>query len=105
VIFALKLFFCEYASKGTAHAQLAAYRRYLERRLDRYEALRESEADLGSVYPGHVLEHGIARARATLAWIDTTVSALAQASPSKRRTRLRRASIDRTGHQRKERAR
>jgi PadR family transcriptional regulator, regulatory protein AphA len=105
VVFALKLFFCEFASTGTAQAQLAAHRRYLERRLDGYEALRESGADLASVYPGHVLEHGIARARATLAWIDTTVSALAQASPSQRGTRLRRASIDSTGHQRKERAR
>jgi DNA-binding PadR family transcriptional regulator len=79
VVFALKLFFCDFASAGTAHAQLAAYRRYLERRLERYEALLEGPALFHSVYPGHVLEHGIARIRATLAWIEETAAALPSA--------------------------
>jgi PadR family transcriptional regulator AphA len=79
VVFALKLFFCEFASEGTALAQLDAYRRYLERRLERYEALRAAPALFDSAYPGHVLEHGIARLRATLAWIDETAAALPSA--------------------------
>lgn len=88
VVFALKLFFCEFASAETAQAQLVAYRRYLERRLERYEALREGPARFNSVYPGHVLEHGIARTRATLAWIEETAAALPSvsvASPASRR--------------------
>jgi DNA-binding PadR family transcriptional regulator len=76
VVFPLKLFFCEFASEGTADAQLAAYRRYLERRLERYEALREGPRRLPSDYPQHVLEHGIARIRATLTWIDETAAVI-----------------------------
>ena len=79
VIFPLKLFFCEFASPATAQAQLAAYRRFLERRLVRYEALRESPRRSASTYPQHVLEHGIARIRATLAWIDETAAAFDRA--------------------------
>jgi DNA-binding PadR family transcriptional regulator len=88
VVFALKLFFCEFASADTAHAQLAAYRGYLEGRLERYEALRDGPARFDSAYPAHVLEHGIARIRATLAWIDETTLALPSAplaSPARRR--------------------
>jgi DNA-binding PadR family transcriptional regulator len=76
VVFPLKLFFCEFASAGTAQAQLAGYRRFLERRLDSYEAIRESPPDLPSDYPRFVLEHGIARVGATLAWIDETTATL-----------------------------
>jgi DNA-binding PadR family transcriptional regulator len=74
VVFALKLFFCEFASPATALAHLGAYRRYLERRLDAYERLEE----LGShrSYAQHVLGHGLARVRATLAWIDETSAAI-----------------------------
>jgi DNA-binding PadR family transcriptional regulator len=78
VVFALKLF-CEFASADSAQAQLAGYRRYLERRLERYEALRDGPARFDSAYPGHVLEHGIARIRATLAWIENTAGALPSA--------------------------
>jgi PadR family transcriptional regulator, regulatory protein AphA len=80
VVFALKLFFCEFASVDTAQAQLDAYRRYLERRLERYEALREGPARFDSVYPAHVLEHGIARIQATLGWIEETAAALPSAT-------------------------
>jgi PadR family transcriptional regulator, regulatory protein AphA len=76
VIFPLKLFFCEFASPGTAQAQLAAYRRFLERRLQTYEALREGPRLFASDYPRYVLERGIARVRATLIWIDETTNAL-----------------------------
>jgi PadR family transcriptional regulator AphA len=76
VVFPLKLFFCEFASPGTAQAQLGGYRRFLERLLDDYEAIRESPPRLASDYPRFVLEHGIARVRATSRWIDETVAAL-----------------------------
>jgi DNA-binding PadR family transcriptional regulator len=79
VVFPLKLFFCEFGSADTAQAQLAGYRRYLERRLERYEALREGPARFDSVYPRHVLEHGITRTRATLGWIEETAAALPSA--------------------------
>ncbi len=74
VVFALKLFFCEFASAGTAPTQLAAYRRFLTRRLERYEALRDGPRRFDSIYPQFVLEHGIKRAQAALAWIDETTA-------------------------------
>jgi PadR family transcriptional regulator, regulatory protein AphA len=76
VVFALKLFFCEFASRGTAQAQLAAYRLFLTRRLERYEALRDGPRRFDSVYPAHVLQHGITRVRATLVWIEETAAAI-----------------------------
>jgi Virulence activator alpha C-term len=68
--------FCEFASPGTAQAQLAAYRRFLERRLQTYEALRDGPRLFASDYPRLVLEHGIARVGATLTWIDETAAAI-----------------------------
>jgi DNA-binding PadR family transcriptional regulator len=76
VVFALKLFFCEFALPGTAQAQLAAYRRFLVRRLDRYETLRDGPQLFDSVYPQLVLQHGIKRVEATLAWIDEAAAGL-----------------------------
>lgn len=76
VVFALKLFFCEFASAGTARAHLAAYRAYLTRRLNRYEALREGPRRFDSVYPRLVLQHGIVRTCATIDWIDEAVAAI-----------------------------
>jgi PadR family transcriptional regulator, regulatory protein AphA len=76
VVFPLKLFFCSFASPGTAQAQLAAYRRFLTRRLETYEALRCSPRRSDDPYPRHVLEHGITRVRATIAWVDGTAAAL-----------------------------
>ncbi len=82
-VFPLKPFFCDFASPGTAHAQLAAYRRYLKRRLERYEQLRAGARPFESDFPGHVLRHGIARVNATLAWIDETAAALEAPRPSR----------------------
>lgn len=79
VVFPLKLFFCDFASTGTAHAQLAAYRRFLTRRLESYEAIRDSPR-FQSEFPGHVLHHGLRRVNATLAWIDETTAALESTS-------------------------
>lgn len=76
VVFALKLFFCEHASPATALAQLAAYRRYLERRLEAFEALQARTANSPPGYPAHVLNHGLTRVRATLAWIEETSAAI-----------------------------
>ncbi len=53
----------------------AAYRRFLERRLESYERL-EARAASPRRYPEHVLQHGLARVRATLAWIDDTTAAI-----------------------------
>jgi DNA-binding PadR family transcriptional regulator len=83
VVFPLKLFFCEFASPRTAQAQLAAYRSFLERRLERYEAIRDAPRRLRSVYPQQVLQHGIGRARATLAWIDEAAAAITTAAPAR----------------------
>jgi PadR family transcriptional regulator AphA len=76
IVFPLKLFFCEFASPGTAQAQLAAYRRLLAGRLERYETLREGPSLLDSDYTHHVLLHGITRVEATLAWIDETAASI-----------------------------
>jgi PadR family transcriptional regulator AphA len=80
IIFPLKLFFCEFASPGTAQAQLAAYRAYLTHRLERYRALRSGPRLFDSAYPGHVLEHGLRRTEATLAWIEEAAIALDRAT-------------------------
>jgi hypothetical protein len=76
VVFPLKLFFCDFASPGTAQAHLAAYRCYLVRRLERYEQLRGSDLRFESDLTGHVLGHGIVRVTATLGWIEETAAAL-----------------------------
>jgi PadR family transcriptional regulator, regulatory protein AphA len=83
VVFPLKLFLCEFASPGTAAAQLKAYRRFLTRRLDRYESLREAPQQFASAYPRHVLEHGITRAQATLGWIERTLAAVEASVPAR----------------------
>jgi PadR family transcriptional regulator, regulatory protein AphA len=75
-VFALKLFLCEFASPGTALAHLSAYRRFLERRLESYEEIEARLADTPPGYSRHVLGHGLARVRATLAWIDQTSTAI-----------------------------
>ncbi|MGH3085647.1 MAG: PadR family transcriptional regulator, partial [Gaiellaceae bacterium] len=76
VVFALKVFLCDFASSATALAQLAAYRRFLERRLEAYEQLEAEAAGSPRGYPEHVLQHGLTRVRATLAWIDETRAAI-----------------------------
>jgi DNA-binding PadR family transcriptional regulator len=76
VVFALKLFFCDYAPGETARLQLEAYRVHLRRRLDRYEALIPGSEVSEHRYPHHVLGHGVARVRATLAWVEETLAAI-----------------------------
>jgi len=83
-VFPLKLFFCDFASPSTAQAQLAAYRRYLVRRLRRYEELRGGGRRFESDLPGVVLRHGIVRVKATIDWIDETAAALEAAAPGRR---------------------
>jgi DNA-binding PadR family transcriptional regulator len=93
VVFALKLFLCDLASPTTALSQLAAYRRFLERRLDSYERLEADAAASSSRYPEHVLRHGLTRVRATLEWIDATVAAI-DADPSETSLTSRSSSPD-----------
>jgi DNA-binding PadR family transcriptional regulator len=76
VVFALKLFLCDFASPETALAHLSAYRRFLERRLESYQRIEARVADSPPGYAQHVLRHGLTRVRATLAWIDETTAAL-----------------------------
>jgi PadR family transcriptional regulator, regulatory protein AphA len=92
VVFPLKFFFAGFASEGTADAQLAAYRRYLERRLGRYESLREAPDSFDAHYARHVLEHGITRVRATLAWIDETAAAIESSTAAPASSRPLRSS-------------
>lgn len=89
IVFVLKLFFCDFASTETALAQLAGYRRYLERHLTSYEALDRHTGQSEFAYPPYTLQHGLTRVRATLAWIDETVAAIASAPkrPSKATSR------------------
>jgi DNA-binding PadR family transcriptional regulator len=75
-VFLLKLFFGWAGSTAATLEQLRAYRTILERRLAEFEA---TEAGLPDDEPPHsriALRHGIARARATLAWADETEQAL-----------------------------
>jgi len=80
-VYPLKVFFCDFASHDAALAQLAGYRRYLERLLARYRELEGRPAETDLLYPRIVLAHGIARVTATLAWIDEATAAV-----EKRRT-------------------
>lgn len=75
-VFALKLFLCEFASPETALAQLAAYRTFLTRRLDKYKQIEAHSQDPPTSYRMHVLRHGLTRIRTTLDWIDETAAAL-----------------------------
>ncbi|MGH3036848.1 MAG: PadR family transcriptional regulator [Gaiellaceae bacterium] len=76
-IFPLKLFFCGAASDTAADAQLRAYRRWLERRLEEYDVLRRQPGEPGyHFHPQLVLGHGITRLRALLAWADEAELAL-----------------------------
>jgi DNA-binding PadR family transcriptional regulator len=76
VVFALKVFLCDFASPETALAHLAAYRRFLERHLDAFEQIEARAAGRPRGYEEHVLQHGLTRVRATLGWIDETAAAI-----------------------------
>jgi PadR family transcriptional regulator, regulatory protein AphA len=81
-IYVLKLFFCKSVPSDTALAQLAGYRRFLDRLLARYEEIAIETAQVANIYERQVLGHGIARVRGTLAWIDEAEAALEAAEPS-----------------------
>jgi DNA-binding PadR family transcriptional regulator len=76
VVFAVKLFLCDFPAPATALAHLAAYRRYLERSLQAFERLEAPAAASPRRYPEYVLKHGLTRVRATLRWIDETTAAI-----------------------------
>lgn len=85
-IFPLKLFFCGVASAKAADAQLAAYRRWLERRLAEYEGLRRRPGEPGyHFHPQLVLGHGISRLRALLEWADEAERALRRRATTRSR--------------------
>jgi DNA-binding PadR family transcriptional regulator len=75
VVFPLKLFFGDFASPDAAQRQLTAYRRYLERRVAAYENV-PGDIELRGRFPERVRAHGLARARATLTWVDETARAV-----------------------------
>jgi hypothetical protein len=55
--------------------------------LEAYEEFEAHMAGPPSTYPEHVLQHGLRRTRATLAWIDETTTAIETAHRNPRRTR------------------
>ena len=84
-VFLLKIFLGWNGPRAAVLAQIEAYRRLLEQRVAEWE---QTDAGLPADEPPHsriALRHGIARARATLAWADETERALS-------RPRARRAS-------------
>jgi DNA-binding PadR family transcriptional regulator len=77
-VYPLKIFFCDFASPEAALAQLAAYRRFLERLLTRYREIEARPTDTRFLYPRLVLAHGITRVTSTLAWIDDATVTIEQ---------------------------
>ena len=69
-VFLLKILFGFVATPDAVRAQIAAYRRLLERNLAAFERQEAGLPDDEPVYSLIALRHGIARARATLAWAD-----------------------------------
>jgi DNA-binding PadR family transcriptional regulator len=78
-VFLLKLFFAWTAAPGAADAQLEAYRTLVQSRLTEFEALEARLAEDEPVHSRIALRHGIARARATLAWAEDARRLLARA--------------------------
>jgi len=69
-VFLLKILFGFAASPEAVRAQIVAYRRLLERNLAAFERQEAGLPDDEPVYSLIALRHGIARARATLAWAE-----------------------------------
>jgi len=69
-VFLLKILFGFAASPEAVRAQIVAYRRVLERNLAAFERQEAGLPDDEPIYSLIALRHGIARARATLAWAD-----------------------------------
>jgi DNA-binding PadR family transcriptional regulator len=68
--FVLKLFFCDLVPARRARAQLEGYRRFLTRRLRRFESMLRELDEVEHVFPQLVLRRAIARIRTSLAWTD-----------------------------------
>jgi len=75
-IFALKLFFCDLVPARTAQAQLGAYRRFLETRLSRFQAMAHAPAQGERIFPQLILGRAITRIEATLLWVEEASKAL-----------------------------
>jgi PadR family transcriptional regulator AphA len=97
VVFPLKLFFCDLVSTETALEQLAAYRRFMERRLASYEQQGPRAAASRLRFPEYVLGHGLARVRATLDWIDDTRAAIESGREPPRASELQTSVPDEEG--------
>jgi len=69
-VFLLKLLLAGAAPPDAGLRQLEAYRSRLERRLAAFEAMAREPSDGQTVYDRIALAHGIAQARATLAWAE-----------------------------------
>lgn len=90
-VFLLKLFFAWVTAPKAGQAQLEAYRNLLERHLDEFEGMERAPRRDEPVHSLIALRHGIARARATLAWVDEARMLLEQSEvrpvSASRRTR------------------
>lgn len=75
-IFALKLFFCDLVPARAAHAQLDAYREFLEARLTRFRAMAGAPNQGDSLFPQLILGRAIARIEATIHWVEEASEAL-----------------------------
>lgn len=84
VVFLLKVFFAWNAPAAAALAQLDAYRKALSRTLREFERIAASLPDDEPPHSLAALRHGIARARATLRWIDETREALSGSARASR---------------------
>jgi DNA-binding PadR family transcriptional regulator len=69
-VFLLKILFGFVSTPDAIRAQIAAYRRLLERNLASFERQEAGLPEDEPVYSRLALRHGIARARATLVWAD-----------------------------------
>jgi PadR family transcriptional regulator, regulatory protein AphA len=78
-IYALKLFFCDLVPPQTAQAQLDGYRRFLETRLSRFQAMLHTPPQNRNIFPRLVLRRAITRIEATLVWVDEAGEALGTA--------------------------
>ena len=87
-VFLLKLLLAGAAPPQAGLRQLEAYRRRLERRLAAFEAMERERAEAETVYDRIALAHGVAQARATLAWADDARPQLEREARRRRRAVL-----------------
>lgn len=85
-VFLVKLLLAGAAPPEAALRQLEAYRKRVVHRLAAFEEMAENESKGQTVYARIALAHGIAQARATLAWADETRPQL-EREARRRRTR------------------